>query len=52
MGGNLVSDMKGGTQTGGVWKQGASRLFEPKRDEENGENCIMKIFMVCTLRQV
>jgi hypothetical protein len=29
------------------------RIFGPKRDEvTNGENCIMKSFMICTLRQV
>jgi hypothetical protein len=30
------------------------RISGPKRDEvtENGENCIMKSFMICTLRQV
>jgi hypothetical protein len=30
------------------------RIFEPKRDEvtEGGENCIMKSFVICTLRQV
>jgi hypothetical protein len=28
------------------------RIFGPKRDEVNGQNCIMKSFMICTLRQV
>jgi hypothetical protein len=33
------------------------RIFGPKRDEvmgewENGENCIMRSFVICTLRQV
>jgi hypothetical protein len=30
------------------------RIFGPKRDEVtvNGENCITKSFMICTLRQV
>jgi hypothetical protein len=30
------------------------RIFGPKRDEVtgNGENCIMKSFMICTLHQV
>jgi hypothetical protein len=28
------------------------RKFGPKRDEENGENCIMKSFMICTLLQI
>jgi hypothetical protein len=28
------------------------RIFGPKRDEENGENCIMKSFTICTLCQV
>jgi hypothetical protein len=30
------------------------RIFGPKRDEvtENGENCIMRRFVICTLRQV
>jgi hypothetical protein len=29
------------------------RIFGPKRDEvtKNGENCIMKSFVICTLRQ-
>jgi hypothetical protein len=30
------------------------RIFGPKRDEawESGENCKMRSFMICTLRQV
>jgi hypothetical protein len=28
------------------------RIFGPKRVEVNGENCITKSFMICTLRQV
>jgi hypothetical protein len=30
------------------------RIFGPKRDEvrENGENCILRSFVICTLRQV
>jgi hypothetical protein len=30
------------------------RIFGPKREEvrENGDNCIMRSFMICTLRQV
>jgi hypothetical protein len=30
------------------------RIFGPKRDKgrENGENCIMRSFVICTLRQV
>jgi hypothetical protein len=28
------------------------RIFGPKRDEVNEENCITRRFMICTLRQV
>jgi hypothetical protein len=28
------------------------RISGPKRDEENGENCITRSFVICTLRQV
>jgi hypothetical protein len=30
------------------------RIFGPKRDEEtgNGENCVARSFVICTLRQV
>jgi hypothetical protein len=28
------------------------RIFGPKTDEVTGENCIMRSFMICTLRQV
>jgi hypothetical protein len=28
------------------------RIFEPKRVEVTGENCIMRSFVICTLRQV
>jgi hypothetical protein len=28
------------------------RIFGPKRDEVTGENCIMRSFVICTLRQV
>jgi hypothetical protein len=28
------------------------RRFGPKRDEVTGENCIMRSFIICILRQV
>jgi hypothetical protein len=28
------------------------RIFGPKRDEVTGENCIMRSFVICALRQV
>jgi hypothetical protein len=28
------------------------KIFGPKRDEETGENCITRSFMICTLHQV
>jgi hypothetical protein len=51
---NLVSDIKGGTWTGGVWKQGAEEDMDRRemRWQEYGENSIIKSFMICTLRQV
>jgi hypothetical protein len=38
----------------GVFEKRVVREFGAKRDEgqENGENCIKKSFMFCTLRQV
>jgi hypothetical protein len=47
---NLVSDIKGGAQTEGVWEQGAQDDIWTPRDEwrEVGENFITRSFMICT----
>jgi hypothetical protein len=45
---NLVSDIKGGTTLGVFENRALRRIFGPK----NGEKCIMKTFMISTLRQV
>jgi hypothetical protein len=47
---NLVSDIKGGTLTEGVWGEYLDR--REMKWQEVGENYIMRSFITCTLRQV
>jgi hypothetical protein len=51
---NFVSDIKGGTQTGGIWEQGAQEniLTYEIKWREAGENCIMRSSITCILLQV
>jgi hypothetical protein len=52
---NLVSDIKGGTQTEGVWEQGVEEKYFDRREmkwREIGENFLMRSFVICNLRQI
>jgi hypothetical protein len=50
----MVSDIKGGTQTEGVWEQDAENIWteEAWSDRSLEKNCIMKSSITCTLYQV
>jgi hypothetical protein len=48
----LVSDIKGGTQTEGVWEQGAEENVWTEVRRETGEICTMRSFITCIHRQV
>jgi hypothetical protein len=47
----LVADIKRGIQMKVFEKRVLKRIVGPKRDEE-GENCTMRSFITCILRQV
>jgi hypothetical protein len=49
---NLVSHIKGGTWTEGVWEKCAEEGILIEESEESRENCITRSFVICTLRQV
>jgi hypothetical protein len=51
---NSICDIKGETQTEGVWEQGVEENIwtEVRWSDEVGENYIMRSFIACTLFQV